>query len=72
VCSSDLGDTMADLLTARKASEDTPRYTFMGVYSSVDSPEETLQTFIREGADAVAPSVNQLPDVLKWARSEQL
>lgn len=67
-----VGDTMADLLTSRKAAEDTPRYTFMGVYSSVDSPEETLQTFIREGADAVAPSVNQLPDVLKWARSEQL
>jgi hypothetical protein len=63
---------MADLLTARKAAEETPRYSFMGVYSSVDSPEETLQTFIREGADAVAPSVNQLPDVLKWARSEQL
>ena len=67
-----VGDTMADLLTARNASAEAPRYTFMGVYSSVDSPTETLQMFIHEGADAVAPSVNQLPDVLEWARSESL
>ena len=67
-----VGDTMADLLTARNASAEAPRYIFMGVYSLVDSPTETLQMFIREGADAVAPSVNQLPDVLEWARSELL
>jgi hypothetical protein len=43
----------------------------MGVYTSVDSPKETLRMFIDEGADAIAPSVNQLPDVIEWARSEQ-
>ena len=65
-----VGDTMADLLTARNAEAETPRYVFMGVYSSVDSPKETLQMFIHEGADAIAPSVNQLPDVLEWAKGE--
>lgn len=67
-----VGDTMGDILSAKNASTEDPRYAFMGVYSTVDSPDKTLHMFIREGADAVAPSVNQLPDVIEWARSEPL
>ena len=63
---------MGDILSAKNASAEDPRYAFMGVYSTVDSPDKTLHMFIREGADAVAPSVNQLPDVIEWARSEPL
>jgi phosphoglycolate phosphatase-like HAD superfamily hydrolase len=67
-----VGDTMADLIATRNAANETPRFVFVGVYTSIDSPKETLQMFLDEGADAVVPSINQLPDVLEWARSEQL
>jgi len=52
---------MADLMTARNADRENPRFSFLGVYASVDSSEATRDLFIESGADAVAPTVNQLP-----------
>jgi phosphoglycolate phosphatase-like HAD superfamily hydrolase len=63
-----VGDTMADLLTARDAATESPNFSFIGVYNTAESSDATRNMFLNSGADAVAPSVNQLPEILQKAK----
>jgi len=63
-------DTMADLLTARNADKEKPRFSFLGVYAAAAPPEETKYTFLSRGADAIAPTVNELPSIIEKVRRE--
>jgi phosphoglycolate phosphatase-like HAD superfamily hydrolase len=63
-----VGDTMADLLTARDAVKKSPKFSFIGVYNTAESSEATRNMFLSSGADAVAPTVNQVPLILKKAQ----
>jgi HAD superfamily hydrolase (TIGR01548 family) len=65
-----VGDTMADLLMVKRACEEDPRYLFAGVYRYAGSDEAALKGFLDEGADVVAPSVNELPMIMKYVRGE--
>lgn len=60
-----VGDTVADLLTARDAGED---FLFAGVYGLAHLPHEARGFFMGEGCPVVARSVNQLPHALRYAR----
>ncbi len=62
-----IGDTMADYLTAENAGD---KYLFAGVYSCVHSSEEALKGFLEMGSDIVAPTVNDIPLILRYARGE--
>ena len=61
------GDTVADMLTAERAGD---RYLFAGVYGCVAASVEARQAFLEYGCDVVAHSVNDLPTILRAARSE--
>ena len=63
-----IGDTMADYLTAENAGEGV---LFTGVYASVHSSEKVKQSFIELGSDLVAPTVNEIPAALRYAREQQ-
>ncbi len=63
-----VGDTMADLLTARDAVKKSRKFSFIGVYNTAESSEATRNMFLSAGADAVAPTVNQVPIILKKAQ----
>jgi phosphoglycolate phosphatase-like HAD superfamily hydrolase len=63
-----VGDTMADLLTARSAGERDPKFCFVGVYATATQPMVTKEMFLSSGVDAVVPTVNHLPLVLDYAR----
>ena len=62
-----VGDTMADMLMAERAGD---RYLFAGVYGCVAASDEARQAFLENGCDVVAHSVNDLPTILRAARSE--
>ena len=62
-----IGDTMADYLTAENAGEG---YVFAGVYASVHSGDVVRDSFLRIGCAVVAPTVNEIPIVLRYARGE--
>jgi len=62
-----VGDTVADMLTAERAGD---RYIFAGVYGCVAASVEARQAFLQYGCDVVAHSVNDLPTILRAARSE--
>jgi len=61
-----VGDTMADRLMVRNAGE--PRFLFAGVNGSVHGPDEARDDFMSRGSDIVAPSVNDLPEILERVR----
>ncbi|MBC8225194.1 hypothetical protein H8E65_11430 [Candidatus Bathyarchaeota archaeon] len=61
-----VGDTMADRLMTRNAGE--PRFLFAGVHGNVHGPDEARDDFMSSGSDIVAPSVNDLPEILERAR----
>jgi HAD superfamily hydrolase (TIGR01548 family) len=67
-----VGDTMADLIMVKRACEEDPRYLFAGVYRYAGSDEAALKGFLDEGADIVAPSVNELPMILEYVRGEKI
>jgi HAD superfamily hydrolase (TIGR01548 family) len=67
-----VGDTMADLIMVKRACEGDPRYLFAGVYRHTGSDEAALKGFLDEGADVVAPSVNELPMILEYMRGENM
>ena len=67
-----VGDTMADLIMVKRACEEDPRYLFAGVYRYAGSDEAALKGFLDEGADIVAPSVNELPSILEYVRGEKI
>jgi HAD superfamily phosphatase len=60
-----IGDTMADYLTAENAGEKT---LFTGVYASVHMSENVMESFLELGSDLVAPTVNDIPAALRYAR----
>ena len=62
-----IGDTMADYLTAENAGEG---YVFAGVYASVHSGDVVRDNFLTIGCAIVAPTVNEIPIVLRYARGE--
>jgi phosphoglycolate phosphatase-like HAD superfamily hydrolase len=63
-----VGDTMADLLTARNAGDRDPRFYFLGVYATATQPMVTREMFLSSGVDAVVPTVNHLPLVFEYVR----
>jgi phosphoglycolate phosphatase-like HAD superfamily hydrolase len=63
-----VGDTMADRLMVRNAGE--PRYLFAGVHGNVHGPEEARKDFMSSDSDIVAPSVNELPEILERVRGK--
>ena len=63
-----VGDTMADYLTAQNAGDD---FLFSGVYECVHQPEEAMNAFLDRGSDIVAPTVNDLPKIIRYAREQQ-
>jgi phosphoglycolate phosphatase-like HAD superfamily hydrolase len=67
-----VGDTMADLIMVKRSCEEDPRYLFAGVYRHAGSDEAALKGFLDEGADVVAPSVNELPMILEYVRGEKI
>jgi HAD superfamily hydrolase (TIGR01548 family) len=67
-----VGDTMADLIMVKRACKGDPRYLFAGVYRHAGSEEAALKGFLDEGADVVAPSVNELPMILEYVRGENI
>ena len=62
-----IGDTMADYFTAENAGDD---YLFAGVYGSVHSGDAVRDNFVEMGAPVVAPTVNEIPIILRFAREE--
>jgi phosphoglycolate phosphatase-like HAD superfamily hydrolase len=66
-----VGDTVADLLMTRDADKQNPKFSFLGVYATSARRETTREVFLSLGADAVAPTVNQLPLIIKKARSDR-
>jgi len=62
-----IGDTMADYLTAENAGEG---YLFVGVYGSIHCGEDARDSFIDLCCDVVAPTVNEIPIILRYARGE--
>jgi phosphoglycolate phosphatase-like HAD superfamily hydrolase len=65
-----VGDTVADLLTTRNANKRTPKFSFLGIYATTARQETTREMFLSLGADAVAPTVNQLPLIIQKARAD--
>jgi phosphoglycolate phosphatase-like HAD superfamily hydrolase len=63
-----IGDTMADYMTAENAGKGV---LFTGVYTSVHNGEKVKQGFIELGAVVVAPTVNEVPEVLRYVRENQ-
>ena len=64
-----VGDTMADRLMVGNAGE--PRFLFAGVNGNVHGPDEAREDFMTSGSDIVAPSVNELPEILESARGKR-
>ena len=64
-----VGDTMADRLMVRNAGE--PRFLFAGVHGSVHGPDEARDDFMSSDSDIVAPTVNDLPEILKRVRGNR-
>ncbi len=64
-----IGDTMADYFTAENAGED---YLFAGVYASVHNGLGVRDSFLATGCPVVAPTVNEIPIALRYARGEAI
>jgi len=62
-----IGDTMADYYTAENAGDD---YLFAGVYGSVHNGDGVRDGFLEAGSPVVAPTVNEIPIVLRYARGD--
>jgi len=44
------------------------KFSFIGVYNTSESSEATRNMFLSSGADEVAPTVNQVPLILRKAQ----
>jgi phosphoglycolate phosphatase-like HAD superfamily hydrolase len=58
-----VGDSMADRLMVANSGE--PPYLFAGVYGCVHESDRARYDFLERGSDIVAPTVNDLPDILE-------
>ena len=61
------GDSMEDLLMARRAKSTDLKISFVGVYGMSPSPGATRKQFLAQ-ADSLAKSVNSLPAVVSRLR----
>ncbi len=59
------GDSVEDLLMARRAEkEGDVKIAFVGIYGNSPNPSKTVAQLKREGVEAIAKSVNQLPNTI--------
>ncbi|MCL7385498.1 MAG: hypothetical protein LZ158_03950 [Thaumarchaeota archaeon] len=63
-----VGDSAEDLLTAKNANKPMKRFIFAGIYASSDAPNLKIEYFMERGADIIIPTVNELPDLLMYAK----
>jgi phosphoglycolate phosphatase-like HAD superfamily hydrolase len=60
------GDSAEDLLMARRAGKELGvRIAFVGIYGNSPQPAKTIEKFKREGVEALAKSVNMLPNIVQ-------
>ncbi len=59
-----IGDSMEDLIMAKKATEQGCKTTFCGIIGTSKNPQEKLELFEKNGALVVLESINLLPKVL--------
>lgn len=59
-----VGDSMEDLIMAKKATEQGYKTTFCGIIGTSTNPQEKLELFEKNGALLVLESINLLPKVL--------
>jgi phosphoglycolate phosphatase-like HAD superfamily hydrolase len=63
-----VGDSMADRLMTQDAGE--PKFLFAGIYGNVHSSDKAKDDFLKQESDIVAPTVNDLPNVIERIRGE--
>ncbi len=60
-----VGDSVEDLLMARRAEKETgAKFAFVGIYGNSSEPGKTVYKFKQEGVEAIMRSVNQLPNII--------
>ena len=59
-----VGDSMEDLIMAKKATEQGCKTTFCGIIGTSKNPQQKLELFEKNGALIVLESINLLPKVL--------
>jgi HAD superfamily phosphatase len=60
-----VGDSVEDLLMARRAEKETGiKIAFVGIYGNSSEPGKTIYKFKQEGVKAIMRSVNQLPNII--------
>ena len=60
-----VGDSVEDLLMARRAEKETgAKIAFVGIYGNSSEPGKTIYKFKQEGVEAILKSVNQLPNII--------
>ena len=64
-----VGDSMEDMILAKKASELGFNATFCGIYGSSKLPEMKKKLFTEYGAPLILETINQLPDILLIQKS---
>jgi len=64
-----VGDSMEDMLLAKKTSELGFNATFCGIYGSSKLPEMKKKLFTESGAPLILETINQLPDTLLVQKS---
>ena len=64
-----VGDSMEDMILAKKASELGFNATFCGIYGSSKLPEMKKKLFTESGAPLILETINQLPDTLLIQKS---
>ena len=64
-----VGDSMEDMILAKRASELGFNATFCGIYGSSKLPEMKKKLFIESGTPLILETINQLPDTLLVQKS---
>jgi hypothetical protein len=64
-----VGDSQADLVMVDKAN--SLGVLFAGVYGYTSKPESVCHDFLEQGADIVAPTVNELPFLFEKLMDEK-
>jgi HAD superfamily phosphatase len=60
-----VGDSVEDLLMARRAEKETgTKIGFVSIYGNSSEPQKTIYKFKQEGVKAIIRSVNQLPNII--------
>jgi phosphoglycolate phosphatase-like HAD superfamily hydrolase len=59
-----VGDSMEDLMMVREANNVNSQFSFAGVFAHSEYQDRFLRSFIRDGAELIIPSVNELPEIM--------